>query len=222
MSQKEKKKETKKEDNKDVIVDISSEAQNEKESGSDKKSETEKQKKSKKRKNKKGKGKKKNKIAEKTVPQQEFDELNQELESKNEDYEKIKDKYYRLAAEFENFKKRTSKELAGIHKYAGEKVLKEIIPVFDDIVRAIENESSDQESDNAGLSMIYKKFANVLKNLDVKPIEALGETFNPDFHHALMVREEKGIESDIVVEEFEKGYIFKDKVLKHSKVVVSK
>ena len=134
----------------------------------------------------------------------------------------MKDKYYRLAAEFDNFKKRTNRDQTIFQKYAGEKVLAEIIHVYDDLARAMENKTGEENDDSTGLAMIYKKFSKALENLDVKPIKTIGEMFDPDLHHALMVREEEGIEPDKVLEEFEKGYMYKDKVLKHAKVVVSK
>jgi molecular chaperone GrpE len=109
-----------------------------------------------------------------------------------------------------------------VHKYAGEKVLREIVPIFDDLARALDNEPESEQKDNSGLTMIFKKFDKVLSDLEVTPIKSVGETFDPDFHHALMVREEEGVDADIVLEEFEKGYKYKDRVLKHAKVVVSK
>ena len=208
---------TKKENkNEDVIVEISSQAKKEieeivTEESVEETKPTEKKSKSAKKK------------SEKTVSIKKYEKLEKDLDQQKISTEEMKDKYYRLAAEFDNYKKRMTKEFAIINKYAGEKVLKEIITVFDDVIRAVENEPTEQQAtDSAGMSMIYKKFQKVLGDLEVKPIEAMGQDFDPDLHHALMVREEEGMEADKVVEEFEKGYIFKDRVLKHSKVVVSK
>ena len=208
MSQKSKDQKDNKNIEKDVIVEISSQHKPEKNSEENIKSESDK---------KSGKKKK-----EKTVSIKKFDEVENKLLNQMKAFEEMKDKYYRLAAEFDNFKKRTNKEFENILKYAGEKVLKEIVPIFDDLSRALENESEKEKNENSGLTMIFKKFEKSLKDLEVEPIKSLGEAFDPDFHHALMVREEEGVEPDRVVEEFEKGYKYKDRVLKHAKVVVSK
>lgn len=193
---------------KDVIVEISSQEQNEE--AKDTQSEEVKSTKKEKKDNKK------------QVSLKKYEALEKQADEFKQSSEEMKDKYYRMAAEFDNFKKRTHKEIEQIHKYAGEIVLKEIIPVFEDLSRALANETSEETADNSGLSMIFKKFEKTLKDLGVEPIKSLGEAFDPDLHHALMVREEEGVDPDMVVEEFEKGYKFKDKILKHAKVVVSK
>ncbi len=210
MAQKDKSKKDNKSIEKDVIVEISSQQPEKKEVDSEVIVEI-------KSNNKTDKKKK-----EKTVSIKKYQKLEKELKEQQLTFEQTNDKYYRLAAEFENFKKRTSKELTTIHKYAGEKVLKEILPIFDDIVRAVENETEKDQDDNFGFSMIYKKFSKSLKDLNVEPMISVGKPFDPELHHALMVREEEGIDADMVIEEFEKGYMYKDKVLKHAKVVVSK
>jgi len=201
--------------NEDVIVEISSQGQ--KEAEEIQIEETSEEVKPVEKKSKSSKKK-----SEKTVSIKKYEQLVKELEQQKISTEEMRDKYYRLAAEFDNYKKRMSKEFEIINKYAGEKVLKEIVTVFDDIVRAVENESEDQASESTGMTMIHKKFQKVLSDLEVKPIVSLGQDFDPDLHHALMVREDEGVDPDKVVEEFEKGYIFKDRVIKHSKVVVSK
>lgn len=218
MAKKDKPKKDKKEQNKDVIVEISSEKPEEVEAEliNDENS-LDDEKEIKKENPQKKKSKKKA-----TVSQKKYDKLEKELAEQKQAFEDLKDKYYRAAAEFDNFKKRTNKELAIIHKYAGEKVLREIMPIFDDMSRALDNEPEEESKESTGLSMIHKKFSNILKNLGVEPIPTVGEDFDPDLHHALMVRAEEGVDSDKVLEEFEKGYMYKDKVLKHAKVVVSK
>ena len=215
MVQKSKTKKDDKKKNEDVIVEISSKAQEEAEEiiveeVSQETKPTEK------------KAKISKKKSDKTISIKKYEQLKKDLEQQKISTEEMKDKYFRLAAEFDNYKKRMTKEFEYIGKYAGEKVLKEIITVFDDIVRAVENEPEEQAQESTGMNMIYKKFQKVLADLDVKPIESVGQDFDPDFHHALMVREQEGVDADKVLEEFEKGYIFKDRVIKHSKVVVSK
>jgi molecular chaperone GrpE len=134
-------------------------------------------------------------------------------------------KHLRLAAEFDNYRKRTQKELADIIEYAGEKVLRNIIPIVDDFERALVSHEGEKPSGNTlqqGLEMIYKKFTKSLADMDVKAIEAVDQPFNPDLHHAVMAKEVEGVEPDMVIEEFEKGYLYKKHVLRHAKVVVSK
>jgi len=135
------------------------------------------------------------------------------------------EKYMRLAAETDNYRKRTQKDMGDIIEYAGEKVLRNILPVLDDFERALISHKEDKKSDETlqkGLEMIYKKFTKTLTDMDVRAIESVNQPFDPDFHHAVMAREVEGVEADMVVEEFEKGYLFKKHVLRHTKVVVSK
>ncbi len=135
------------------------------------------------------------------------------------------EKYLRMAADFDNYRKRIQKEMGEIIKYAGERVLRNILPVLDDFERALVNHEGDKDSEQTlqqGLEMIYKKFTKTIYDMDVKPIESLNQPFDPDLHHAVMAKEVEGVESEMVIEEFERGYLFKDHVLRHTKVVVSK
>ncbi|MBN2602119.1 MAG: nucleotide exchange factor GrpE [Candidatus Marinimicrobia bacterium] len=135
------------------------------------------------------------------------------------------EKYLRLAADFDNYRKRTQKEMGDIIEYAGEKVLRNILPILDDFERAVLNQENNEEPDETlqkGLEMIYKKFIKTLSDMDVKPMETVNQPFDPDLHHAVMAKEVENVEADIVLEEFEKGYLFKKHVLRHAKVVVSK
>lgn len=151
------------------------------------------------------------------------------LQGKIKEYEEklaeTSEKYIRLAAEFDNYRKRTQKEMGDIIEYAGEKVLRNILPILDDFERALNSHDDDDSSGDSlhqGLEMIFKKFSKTLADMDVRPIESLDKPFDPDLHHAVMAKEVEGVEPDIVVEEFEKGYTYKQHVLRHSKVVVSK
>ena len=150
--------------------------------------------------------------------------LQEQLEEKEQEIKVLNDRYLRLAAEFDNYRKRREKEFSEIVTYAGESVLRNILPVLDDIERALKHGSgaASGQSLRDGLELIYKKFMKVLKDFGVEPIEALEKPFDPDLHHAMMTRELEGTQADLVVEEFEKGYKFKEHVLRHSKVVVSK
>jgi len=150
--------------------------------------------------------------------------LQEQVAEKEQEFQALNDRYLRLAAEFDNYRKRREKEFSEIVAYAGESVLRNILPVLDDIERALKHKSDEngEQSLQDGLQLIYKKFMKILKDFGVEPIDALQKPFDPDLHHAMMTREVEDMESDLVVEEFEKGYKFKEHVLRHSRVVVSK
>jgi len=139
-------------------------------------------------------------------------ELKQELES-------FKNKNISLLAEFDNYKKRTSKQIDNIRKYEGENALISILKILDDIERVINTKNNNIDSIINGIELIKTKFVNILKDLGVENFDSLNEKFNPDFHEAIMTKKSKQ-KSGIVLEEYEKGYTFHDKVLRHSKVIV--
>ena len=151
-------------------------------------------------------------------------ELKKKLSEKERELIEFNDRYLRLAADFDNYRKRTEKEIREIIEYAGEGVLRQVLPILDDIERALCNNDKNisEESVQKGLELIHKKFVKTLEDLGVKPIESLNKPFDPDFHHAVLAREEKDIEPEMVVEEFEKGYVYKKHVLRYAKVVVNK
>lgn len=159
-----------------------------------------------------------------------LDETEERMNEIKEENEKLNDKFTRLAAEFNNYKKRKKKEEQQRLKYEGKTILKELLPVFDDIDRAVEHQDSEEkkqkndaaESDGGGLKMIYKKLHKILNDLGVVKYDAVGEEFDPELHHAIMTKEDEEHESNIVLEEIEKGYKYKDRVLRYSKVIVSK
>ncbi|MDX9947616.1 MAG: nucleotide exchange factor GrpE [Bacteroidales bacterium] len=135
----------------------------------------------------------------------------------------MQDKYLRLSAEFDNYRKRTLKEKMDISKYGGEEVLKDILPVIDDFDRALKHmESSENcEGIKEGVMLIYNKLIEYLKRNGVSEIPAINEAFNVDLHDAtarIQVQEEA--KKGKVVEVLLKGYYLKDKILRHSKVVI--
>ncbi|MFA4838782.1 MAG: nucleotide exchange factor GrpE [Candidatus Neomarinimicrobiota bacterium] len=150
--------------------------------------------------------------------------LSRDLEDKTKELAESKDRYLRLAAEFDNYRKRQDKEIGQIVEYAGEDVLRNILPVLDDLERSIKTKTENMtvQTVQDGLELIYKKFLKILSDLGVQTIDSLNQPFNPDIHHAVMAREEKDAEPDMVIDEFEKGYNFKQRVLRYAKVVVSK
>ena len=150
------------------------------------------------------------------------DTIEQELTETIAKLAEMQDKYLRLSAEFDNYRKRTLKEKMEISKYASEDILLKIIPFMDDFDRALIhlNESSDYEGMKNGIELIYSKFNDFLKQNGVKEIEAINSNFNVDIHEAVVkspVEEKmKGKVVDVIL----KGYYLHDKVLRYSKVVV--
>lgn len=130
----------------------------------------------------------------------------------------INDKYVRLQAEFQNFKKRSEKERSNLYKFANEKLFVDLLPLMDNIERALASTEAGSEGIVEGLKMIKKSFDDVFEKNDVKAIKSLGETFDPELHHAVM---SDGQDSEIVSEEYQKGYTLNEKVIRHSMVKVS-
>lgn len=145
-----------------------------------------------------------------------------ELERLRSEAEVARDRMLRIAADYENYKKRAEKEKSGFMKYATERFIKDLIPSLDDLERAIasSNNPTDFESFREGVKIIYKQLNNVLTKYSVTPIEALGKKFDPNLHEAVMQMPSKKPE-DTVVQEFQKGYLLHDRIIRPSKVVVS-
>lgn len=149
-------------------------------------------------------------------------ELNEKLESFSKENEQLRDQLLRKAAEFENYKRRTEIESANFIKYAGEAVITKMLPVYDDLRRSLEHaDSKNVDSLKKGIELVNEKFTRILKEIGVEKIEAKGKEFDFNFHEALMQKEVEGVPSHIVLEEIEPGYMYKDKVIRHSKVIVS-
>ena len=141
--------------------------------------------------------------------------------------EKIKDwedKYKRLLAEFDNFRKRSEKEAAQMCDIGASVVLTKLLPIVDNFERALKSLSNDikENTFEDGIDKIYKQLMKTLEELDVKPIEAVGKAFDPNLHNAVMTDENGDVEVDTVTEELQKGYTYKDQVLRHSMVKVKK
>jgi molecular chaperone GrpE len=144
----------------------------------------------------------------------------EELENEVAD---LKDKLLRRAAEFENYKRRTENDQLNLLKYAAETFIIKLLPVIDDFERSLQHidNSSDVESIKKGLKLIYDKLMKVLDEQGVKKIESVGQPFDVDFHEALMQRKAEEVAPHTVLDEIEKGYMYKDRVIRHAKVVVS-
>jgi molecular chaperone GrpE len=134
----------------------------------------------------------------------------------------INEKYVRLQAEFQNFKKRTEKEKSNLYKFANEKLFVDLLPLMDNMERALSSTEAGGDGIVDGLKMIKKSLDDLFEKNDVKVIEALGQPFDPDLHHAVMSDESDDHDSEHVSEEFQKGYTLNEKVIRHSMVKVSK
>ncbi|MBI1822805.1 MAG: nucleotide exchange factor GrpE [Nitrospirae bacterium] len=145
-------------------------------------------------------------------------------EKKEKEIQELNDKHLRLIAEFENFKKRSSRDQLEYMKYAYEPALKEVLPILDNLERAFKHskESEDIEKLNEGLQLILKQSQEVLLKLGVSPIPSKGEPFDPAKHQAITQIETDEVSENVVVDEISKGYLFKDRVLRPSMVSVSK
>ena len=147
-----------------------------------------------------------------------------ELTLANEKVKDWEDKYKRLLAEFDNFRKRSEKESAMMIDIGASMILTKILPVVDNFERAI-NSIPEDLKDNSfvdGVDKIYKQMLKTFEDLGVKPIDAVGKPFDANLHNAVMIDENAEGEVDTVVEELQKGYTYKDQVLRHSMVKVKK
>jgi molecular chaperone GrpE len=133
------------------------------------------------------------------------------------------DRYLRLAAEFENFKKRSQKDLEEFRKYANERLLKELLPVLDNLERALQHSRAGGNPDGVlqGVELTSKQYQEILSRFGVKPIASVGQRFDPAVHHAAATVDAKGREPNTVVEEYEKGYYLHDRVLRPATVTVT-
>lgn len=158
---------------------------------------------------------------EKTEDNEEVSEEDQLLAMK-EQVEESENKYLKLYAEFENFKRRNRQEAELNSKYKDQKFAEHLLPVIDNLERALAIEGTDESfiALNKGVEMVYRNLVETLEKHDIKAIDALDQPFDPNFHQAVMT-EASDAESDIVIEEFQKGYILKDRVIRPTMVKVS-
>jgi molecular chaperone GrpE len=143
-------------------------------------------------------------------------------EAMKEKIDELEDRVKRQMAEFENFRKRTEKEKTAMFETGAKSVIEKILPVVDNFERGLAA-IPEEEKGTAfaeGMEMIYKQLMEELAKMEVKPIEAVGEPFNPDFHNAVMQVESEEYESGVVAQELQKGYTYRDSVVRHSMVAV--
>lgn len=134
----------------------------------------------------------------------------------------LEDRVMRQMAEFENFRKRTDREKAAMFETGAKSVIEKILPVVDNFERGLASISEEEKGTPfaEGMAMVYKQLMTELEKMEVKPIEALGQEFNPDLHNAVMQMESDEYESGVVAQELLKGYTYRDSVVRHSMVAV--
>ncbi len=159
-------------------------------------------------------------LEELALKDEEITQLKEDLEKQENETQEYIALSQRLQADFENFKKITDKQNKEIIKFANENIIKEFLDCYEDFGRAleIENDKDLQE----GVELIYNKFKDILTKEGVEEIPAKGEKFDLNKHEALMVQKSDDVENGYVIDELMKGYMYKDKVLKYSKVIVCK
>ena len=152
-----------------------------------------------------------------------FGKKKEKKDKKDEQIAELTDKLKRQLAEFENFRNRTDKEKSQMYAVGAKDVIEKILPVIDNFERGLKSIPEDQKGGPvaSGMEMIYKQLITVLTDLGVTPIEAVGQEFDPNLHNAVMHAEDEGLGENIIAEEFQKGYKYKDTVLRHSMVKVA-
>lgn len=148
------------------------------------------------------------------------DEKIEALTAKNDE---LSDKYLRLQAEFVNFRNRTDKEKLQSFDLGSKNVLEKILPIIDNLERglALLDDTQKEEPFAQGIDKVYKQLMQVLEGMDVKQMECVGQEFDPNFHNAVMHVEDDNAGENVIVEEFQKGYLFHDTVLRHAMVKVA-
>ena len=152
-----------------------------------------------------------------------FGKKKEKKDKKDEQIAELTDKVKRQLAEFENFRNHTEKEKSQMYMVGARDVIEKLLPVVDNFERGLKSIPEDQKGGPvaSGMEMIYKQLITVLSDLGVTPIEAVGQEFDPNFHNAVMHVEDESVGENIVVEEFQKGYTYKDFVVRHSMVKVA-
>ncbi|SFE99887.1 molecular chaperone GrpE [Paenibacillus catalpae] len=162
-------------------------------------------------------------LEEQTQQQEEVVQEDSRLEELAKLAEENQQRYLRAQADFDNFRRRTQKEKEDLAQYASMKLIGQLLPVVDNFERAVTAATANQDFDALakGVDMIFRQLEQTLQQEGLKAMEAVGEPFNPEFHQAIMTVESEEHEEGIIVEEVQKGYILKDRVLRPAMVKVS-
>lgn len=150
-----------------------------------------------------------------------FGKKKEKKDKKDEKIEELTDQVKRQMAEFDNYRKRTEKEKTSMYMIGARDIVEKILPVVDSFERGLATAKGSEDPFIQGMEKIYKQLITAMEEMGVKPIEAVGSEFNPDFHNAVMHVEDENVGENIVVEEFQKGYLYKDFVVRHSMVKVA-
>ncbi len=164
-----------------------------------------------------------NNEAEKTESTEDIDSKKDSKDPKDKVIEELQDRVKRQMAEFDNFRKRTEKEKSAMFEMGASDIIKKLLPIVDNFERGFKS-ITDEEKETAfakGMDMVYKQTVKMLEDAGVKAIDAVGKEFDPEFHNAVMHVDDDSVDDNIIVEEFEKGYTYKDSVIRHSMVKVA-
>ena len=144
-------------------------------------------------------------------------------DKKDEQIEELTDRLKRNMAEFDNYRKRTEKEKAAMYEVGARSVIEKLLPIVDNFERGLAAvpEGEEKSAFAEGMDKIYKQVLKMLDDMGVKPIEAVGQPFDPNFHNAVMHVEDESLGENVVAEEFQKGYLYRDSVVRHSMVKVA-
>ncbi|MEH6994301.1 nucleotide exchange factor GrpE [Neobacillus drentensis] len=146
-----------------------------------------------------------------------------EIQNLTSKLEEADNRYLRLQADFDNFRRRTRLDIEAGEKYKAQKLVTDLLPALDNFERALQIEADNEQSRSLlqGMEMVYRSLIEALKKEGVEPIEAVGKEFDPNFHQAVMQGEDENFGSNIVSAEFQKGYMLKDRVIRPSMVQVN-
>lgn len=145
------------------------------------------------------------------------------IDKKDEKIEELTDRLTRQMAEFDNFRKRTDKEKSQMYEVGAKDIIEKILPVVDNFERGLDAVKEEEKDDPfvQGMEKVYKHLMTTLEEIEVKPIEAVGKEFDPNLHNAVMHVEDENFGENIVAEEFQKGYTYRDSIVRHSMVKVA-
>ena len=172
-------------------------------------------------KRKKEKPKSPQKTSRKSVPKED-----EKITALGQELKELGDRHLRLKAEFDNFRRRKTEEFSKFLLYDGEQAIKGFLPIIDDLERMMQaaetaNENGD-ESLADGVKMVSSKIEKYFESLDVKPFGAVGDVLDPDIHDAMMTKADETRDDNVILEVFEKGFTYREKVIRHAKVIVNK
>lgn len=151
-----------------------------------------------------------------------FFKKKEKKDKKDEKIDELNDRLIRTMAEFDNFRKRTEREKAQMFEIGAKDIVEKILPVVDNFERGLKAVTEEEKGGAfvQGMEMVYKQMMKCLEDAGVKPIEAVGKEFDPNFHNAVMHAEDENFGENIIAEEFQKGYLYRDSVVRHSMVKV--